>query len=127
MAAGSKFDLLSSRVIGCAVEVHRHLGPGLLESVYRECLAYECVRAGLNIEVERSIGVRYKDVHLECGFRIDIVVERELVVEIKAVETVLPIHLAQLLTYLRLSAMEIGLLLNFNSRSMRHGIRRVVC
>ena len=121
-----EFDGLSRTVIGSAIEVHRQLGPGLLESVYQRCLAYELSSAGLLVEVERAIGIRYKDIDLDCGFRIDMLVERTLIVEIKAVEAWLPVHEAQVLTYLKLSGLKTGLLLNFNSRSMRHGIRRIV-
>jgi len=121
-----EFDGLSRSVIGSAIEVHRQLGPGLLESVYQRCLAHELTSAGLAVEVERAVAIHYKGVDLDCGFRIDILVERTLIVEIKAVEVRLPVHDAQLLTYLKLSGLKTGLLLNFNSRSMRHGIRRIV-
>lgn len=121
-----EFDELSNRVIGCAIEVHRQLGPGLLESVYQRCLTYELVQAGLRVETERAIGVRYKQIELDCGFRVDVLVEEELVVELKAVDALLPIHEAQLLTYLRLSGLKIGLLMNFNSRVLRNGVRRLV-
>lgn len=121
-----EFDDLSNRVIGCALEVHRQLGPGLLESVYQRCLAHELARAGIGVEVERPIGIRYKEIEIECGFRIDMLIERALIVELKAVEVVLPIHEAQLLTYLRLSGLKTGLLMNFNSRVLRKGIRRLV-
>jgi GxxExxY protein len=121
-----EFDGLSRAVIGSAIEVHRQLGPGLLESVYQRCLAHELSSVGLSVEIERAVGIRYKGIDLDCGFRIDVLVERILFVEIKAVEAWLPVHEAQLLTYLRLSGLKTGLLLNFNSRSMRHGIRRIV-
>jgi len=121
-----EFDGLSRSVIGSAIEVHRQLGPGLLESVYQRCLAHELTSAGLAVEVERAVAIHYKGVDLDCGFRIDILVERTLIVEIKAVEVRLPVHDAQLLTYLKLSGLKTGLLLNINSRSMRHGIRRIV-
>ncbi|HEU4663424.1 MAG TPA: GxxExxY protein [Dokdonella sp.] len=121
-----EFDGLSRTVIGSAIEVHRQLGPGLLESVYRRCLAHELSSAGLSVEAERAVGIRYKGIDLACGFRIDILVERSLVVEIKAVEAWMPVHDAQVLTYLKLAGLKTGLLLNFNCRSMRHGIRRIV-
>ena len=121
-----EFDELSNRVIGCAIEVHRQLGPGLLESVYQRCLAYELVQAGLRAETERAIGIRYKQIELDCGFRVDVLVEDELIVELKAIDALLPIHEAQLLTYLRLSGLKTGLLVNFNSRALRSGIRRFV-
>ncbi|MBX3690213.1 GxxExxY protein [Dokdonella sp.] len=121
-----EFDELSNRVIGCAIEVHRQLGPGLLESVYQRCLTYELVQAGLRVETERAIGIRYKQIELNCGFRVDVLVEEELIVELKAVDALLPIHEAQLLTYLRLSGLKVGLLMNFNSRVLRNGVRRLV-
>lgn len=126
MVKSTDFDALSHQVIGCAIEVHRQLGPGLLESAYRTCLAHEVSTAGLRCEVERPVPIRYKDVELECGFRMDLVVERELVVELKSVEALLPVHTAQLLTYLRLSGLHKGLLINFNSKVLRDGIRRLV-
>ena len=121
-----EFDELSSRVIGCAIEVHRQLGPGLLESVYRRCLLHELTEGGLRAEGERAVGIRYKGVDFDCGYRVDILVEAVLIVELKAVDALLPIHEAQLLTYLKLSGLKTGLLVNFNSRSLRHGIRRLV-
>ena len=121
-----EFDALSRRVIGCAIDVHRQLGPGLLEAVYQRCLAYELVQAGMRVEVERPVGIRYKAIELECGFRIDMLVERELIVELKAVEVLLPIHEAQLLTYLKLSGLKTGLLINFNNKILKNGIRRLV-
>jgi GxxExxY protein len=121
-----KFDALSNRVIGCAIEVHRQLGPGLLESVYRCCLAHELHAVGLNFEAEKPVPVRYKGVDLDCGFRIDILVENELIVELKSVNSVLAVHEAQVLTYLRLANVSTGLLVNFNSKLLRSGIRRFV-
>ena len=121
-----EFDGLSNRVIGCAIEVHRHLGPGLLESVYRRCLEHELQAAGLRFAAERPIPVRYKDVDLECGFRMDLLVEDELIVELKSVDRLLPIHDAQLLTYLRMAKLKVGLMINFQTRLLRDGIRRFV-
>jgi GxxExxY protein len=121
-----EFDVVSGRVIGCAIEVHRHLGPGLLESVYRRCLLHELADAGLRAEGERAVRIRYKGIDFECGYRVDILVEDELIVELKAVDALLAIHEAQLLTYLKLSGLKTGLLVNFNSRSLRKGIRRLV-
>lgn len=121
-----EFDALSNRVIGCAIEVHQQLGPGLLESVYQRCLAYELACAGLRVEAEYPVGIRYKDVTLDCGFRMDVLVNNQLIVELKAVDALLPIHEAQLLTYLRLCGLKAGLLMNFNSRVLRNGIRRLV-
>src|SRR5688572_22514925 len=120
------FPELSGRVLGCAMEVHRHLGPGLLESVYRQCLGREITRSGLSAEAEVPIPVAYKGETLDCGFRADLVVEGKLLVELKAVERLLPIHEAQLLTYLKLSRVRLGLLINFNAAPLKNGIRRFV-
>jgi GxxExxY protein len=117
---------LSERVIGSAIDVHRQLGPGLLEAVYEECLCFELKEARIEYRRQVSLPVFYKGVQLECGYRMDIVVERRLVVEIKAVERFLPIHEAQMLTYLRLSGLAIALLVNFNSVTLKNGLRRFV-
>ncbi len=117
---------LSERVIGLAIEVHRHLGPGLLESSYEQCLCFELKSSGIDHRRQVPLPVVYKDVRLDCGYRMDIVVEHTLVVEIKAIERVTPVHEAQMLTYLRLSGLQIGLLLNFNSVTLRQGLRRFV-
>jgi len=121
-----EFEALSGCVIGCAIEVHRQLGPGLLESVYRMCLAHELTAAGVECETEKAIAVHYKGIDLPCGFRMDMLVEHALVIEIKAVDVLMPIHETQLLTYLKLSGIKTGLLINFNSRAIRNGIRRLV-
>ena len=117
---------LSHQVIGAALEVHRELGAGLLESVYEQCLAHEL--ASLEIPVERQVElpVRYKGIEVGAGYRMDLFVARALVVEVKAAECLLPVHSAQLLTYLKLAGCRLGLLLNFNVPAMRDGIRRVV-
>jgi GxxExxY protein len=120
------FDPLSQRVIGLMIEVHRHLGPGLLESAYQVCLAHELHAAGMNFMAEVPLPVRYKGMELDCAYRMDLVVERSLVVEIKAAEALLPIHEAQLLTYLRLSGHKTGLLVNFNVPLLRQGLKRLV-
>ena len=108
-----EFDALSQNVIGCAIEVHRQLGPGLLESAYRQCLAFELSNAAIPFQMEVPLPIRYKDVLLDCGYRIDLLVSGDLIVEIKSVESLLPIHQAQILTYMRLAKVPIGLLLNF--------------
>jgi len=118
--------VLTERVIGLAIEVHRHLGPGLLESAYEECLSFELKRNGIIFARQVSLPIVYKDVKLDCGYRMDFVVERELVLEVKAIEQLLPIHGAQILTYLRLSGLKLGLLMNFNSVVLKDGLRRVV-
>lgn len=117
---------LTERVIGLAIDVHRSLGPGLLESVYEECLCFELQRGGIQHARQVPLPILYKDVRLDCGYRMDIVVERELIIEVKSVERLLPIHDAQMLTYLRLSGQKIGLLMNFNVIMLRDGIRRLV-
>ena len=117
---------LTERVIGLCIEVHEHLGPGLLESAYQTCLAFELEEAGLSFEKEIHLPIRYKGRTLDANYRMDFVVEDRLVLELKAVETVLPIHEAQVLTYLRLSGHSIGLLINFNANLLKQGIRRLV-
>ena len=121
-----EFDDLSRNVIGCAIEVHRNLGPGLLESSYRQCLAYEPSRAGISFEMELPLPVRYKGILLDCGYRLDLLVNSDLIVEIKSVESVLPIHHAQTLTYMRLAKVPVGLLINFNVTKLQNGIKRFV-
>jgi GxxExxY protein len=117
---------LTGRIIAAAVEVHRALGPGLLESSYRVCLQHELSLRGMEVESERPVPILYRGVRLECGYRLDMVVEGRVVLELKAVASLQPIHVAQLVTYLRLTELELGLLLNFNVPLMKDGIRRVV-
>jgi GxxExxY protein len=121
-----EFDELSQNVIGCAIEVHRNLGPGLLESSHRQCLACELSHARISFQMELPLPVRYKDLLLDCGYRIDLLVRSDLIVEIKSVETLLPIHQAQILTYMRLSKVPLGLLINFNVTKLQNGIKRFV-
>lgn len=117
---------ISENIIGCAIQVHRELGPGLLESSYEECLYYELVQSGLLVEKQKPLPLVYKEVKLECGYRIDLMVERKVIVEVKAVEALNDIHLAQVLTYLKLSKVKLGLLMNFNVTLLKSGIKRVV-
>ena len=118
---------LTERVIGAAVEVHRALGPGLLESAYEECLCHEFHLQGISFERQRPLPVEYKGVKLDCGYRLDLTVENKVILEIKCVEHILPVHEAQLLTYLKMTGMRVGLLLNFNvSTLIRGGIVRKV-
>ncbi|KAF0223521.1 MAG: hypothetical protein FD176_1848 [Rhodospirillaceae bacterium] len=119
-------DPLTDRILGCAIEVHRTLGPGLLESAYEECLCYELTQAGIAVRRQVPLPVRYKQVSLECGYRMDILAEAQVVVELKTVEKLLPVHDAQMLTYLRLSGCRVGLLMNFNVPILRDGIKRLV-
>ena len=122
----SERDPLTDRVIGLAIEVHKGLGPGLLESAYEECLCYELTSASIEFQRQVPLPVVYKEVRLECGYRLDIVVEGRLILELKTVEKILPVHEAQLLTYLKLAEIRTGLLLNFNNAVLKDGIRRMV-
>ncbi len=117
---------LSSRIIGAAIEVHKALGPGLLESAYEECICHELSIGGLSLERQKPLAVRYKGINLDCGYRLDVVVEGAIVLELKSCDKIEPIHKAQLLTYLKLSGIKLGLLLNFNVTLMREGIVRIV-
>jgi GxxExxY protein len=121
-----EFDELSKHVIGCAIEVHRILGPGLLESVYEECLAYELTRSGLQVSRQQPLPISYKGQALDAGFRIDLLIEKSLIIELKSVQQLQPIHTAQLLTYMKLSSISVGLLLNFNVVRLKSGIKRLV-
>jgi len=116
------FSDLSNRVIGCAIEVHRHLGPGLLEATYQQCLAHELVLNGIKFKIEHSLPVDYKGVHLECGYRLDFLVEDQIILELKSVEHLRAIHEAQLLTYLKLSGLKQGFLMNFNVPRLKDGL-----
>jgi GxxExxY protein len=120
-----RFGDCSDRVIGACIEVHRELGPGLLESAYEQCLAHELGLRGLFFEQQIAVPVRYKGLALECSYRADFLVERELVVEIKSVERILSVHEAQVITYLRLLRVPAGLLVNFHSSSVVRGLRRL--
>ena len=117
---------LSKKVIGVAIEVHNALGPGLLESAYKECLYYKLFKAGLLVEKEKPIPLIFQQVKLECGYRADILVESKLVLEIKSVDALNDVHLAQTLTYLKIGNFKLGLLLNFNVIRLKDGIKRVV-
>ena len=117
---------ISNKVIGLAIEVHAALGPGLLESAYKECLFYKIVREGLFVEKEKPMPLIFEEVKLECGYRIDLLVEKKLVLEIKSVEALNDAHLAQTLTYMKLGNYKLGLLLNFNVAKLKEGIKRVV-
>jgi GxxExxY protein len=116
---------ITEQVIGAAIEVHRTLGPGLLESAYEACLAYELAQRGLKFEQQKPLPVVYKGVSLDAGYRIDLLVEGSVVVELKAVQRLEPIHEAQLLSYLKLTGCPLGLLINFNTVLLKHGIRRI--
>ena len=119
-----KNDPFTGKVIGCAIEVHRVLGAGLLESTYQQCLAHELHLKGIAFQLEHPLPVVYKKVKLDCGYRIDILVENRLIIELKAVEEIKHIHKAQLLTYMKLSGIDTGLLINFNVERLKDGIQR---
>ncbi len=119
-------DTFSKEIIGAAIEVHRHLGPGLLESTYEECMSHELNLRGLSFERQKPLAVTYKDKNLDCGYRLDIVVEGLVILELKAVDRIEPIHEAQLLTYLKLSDLKLGILINFNVPVLKNGIKRIV-
>ncbi len=117
---------LSSKIIGAAIEVHKALGPGLLESAYEECLCHDLDSGVLSIERQKPLAVWYKGIKLDCGYRLDVVVENKIILELKSCEKIEPIHKAQLLTYLKLSGLNLGLILNFNVTIMKDGIVRIV-
>lgn len=121
-----EFDELSKRIIGCALEVHKHLGPGLLESTYEQCLAHEFKLQGFLFKMQHPLPVEYKGIKLDCGYRIDLFVEDSIIVELKSVEKMLPIYQAQLLTYMKLAGISTGLLINFNVKLLKSGIKRMV-
>jgi len=117
---------LSEKIIGCAIQVHNVLGPGLLEKVYEECMCHLLTKGGIAVEKQKSLPVVFDGMQLDAGFRLDLLVENKVIVEIKAAEKLLPIHQAQLYTYLKLSKKHLGLLLNFNEKLMKHGIKRLI-
>jgi GxxExxY protein len=126
MEEKDRLDSITRRIIGAAIELHRRLGPGRLESAYETCLPFELRQMGLKIEQQKALPVVYRDVKLDCGYRLDLAVEDSVLVEIKAIEQLAPIHDAQLLSYLRLSENRVGLLLNFHVRVLKNGLRRIV-
>ena len=117
---------ISSKIIGAAIEVHKQLGPGLLESTYETCLAYELKQMGLDVKQQQALPVVYKEVKLDAGYRIDLLIENKVIIEIKSVEALADIHTAQLLTYLKLKDLKLGLLINFNSVRVVDGLKRIV-
>lgn len=121
-----EINLITKEIIGAAIEVHKQLGPGMLESAYEECLCYELSLRGLKVERQKPIPVVYKEIKLDCGYRADLLVENEVVVELKAQDVILPVHEAQILTYLRFANKNIGLLINFNVTVLKNGIRRFI-
>ena len=119
-------EQLTEQIIGAAIEVHRELGPGLLESAYEECICHELHLRGLSFQRQANLPISYKGLNLDCGYRLDIVVEDSVLIELKSIEQILPIHQAQLLTYLHLSGQKVGLLINFNVSVLKNGIVRRV-
>jgi GxxExxY protein len=117
---------IATKIIGCAIEVHKSLGPGLLESAYRECLYYDLVEIGLSVEKELSLPIIYKEVKINHGYRMDLLVEKKVVVEIKTIEFFSDVHTAQVLTYLKLGNYKLGLLINFHEALLRNGIKRII-
>ena len=117
---------ITEKIIGAAIAVHKELGPGLLESAYEACLVYELAQNGLKVESQKSLPVSYRGVQVDCGYRIDLLVEDQIILELKSIEKLEPIHEAQLLSYLKLSGYKIGLLINFNVSLLKNGIRRFV-
>ena len=126
MDKGARLNKVTETIIGAAMTVHRALGPGLLESAYEACILHELTQAGLKVVQQKPLPIIYKGVTLDCGYRLDLMVEDEVIVEIKAIEKLLPIHTAQLMSYLKLAGCNVGLLINFNVEVLKHGIQRVV-
>ena len=117
---------ITETIIGAAIDVHRALGPGLLESAYEACMVYDLIQVGMKVEQQKPLPVVYRGVKLECGYRLDLMIENEVVVEIKSIDKLLPIHKAQLMSYLKLADCKVGLLINFNVELLKDGIQRVV-
>lgn len=126
MGTEEQDDQLTRQIIGAAMRVHSQLGPGLLESAYEACLEFELRERGLEVERQKPLPIIYREVQLDCGYRLDLLVQNTVVVELKSVDQLMPIHTAQLLSYLRLSGIRVGLLINFNVEQLRKGIRRIV-
>jgi len=124
--SAEEINRLTEIIIGAAIEVHRNLGPGLLESAYEACLVFELKERGLRIERQVELPLRYKEVHLDCGYRLDLLVNGVVIVEVKAVNEIVPMHHAQLTSYLKLSGCRVGLLINFNVMLLKNGIKRIV-
>jgi GxxExxY protein len=120
-----EFEEVTEKIIGCAMEVHSALGPGLLENAYRECLFYKLRKTGLYVEKEKPLPIIFEGIRLDCGYRIDLLVERNIVIELKSVKKIEDIHLAQILTYLKFGEYKVGLILNFNVTSLKDGIKRI--
>jgi len=121
-----EINQITEKIIGCAIEVHKRLGPGLLESAYEECLLFELERTGLYVVKQKPMPLIYEGIKMDLGYRIDLLVENKVIIEVKSVEALNPVHLAQIMTYLKLSPCKIGFLINFNVLSLKEGIKRVI-
>lgn len=121
-----EINKITETIIGAAIAVHKSLGPGLLESAYEACLAFELVDRGLSVERQKALPVIYRDIKLDCGYRLDLLVGEKVIVELKSIDRLLPIHSAQLLSYLKLSGCKVGLLINFNVKILKSGLRRII-
>lgn len=121
-----RLNKITETIIGVAIDIHKALGPGLLESAYEACMVYDLIQSSLKVEQQKPLPVIYREVKLECGYRLDLMIENEVIVEIKSVEKLLPIHKAQLMSYLKLADRKVGLLINFNVELLKDGIQRVV-
>jgi len=121
-----ELNTISYKIIGLAIEVHKQLGPGLLESAYQECLYYEIVNSGLTVEKQKALPIIYKDIKLDHGYRIDLLIENKIVIELKTVEAFTDVHFAQILTYLKLGNYPLGLLINFDSKILKNNIKRFI-
>lgn len=126
MIKEENLNKITETIIGVAINIHRSLGPGLLESAYEACMVYDLTQTGLKVEQQKPLPIVYRGVKLECGYRLDLMIENKVIVEIKSVETLLPIHKAQLISYLKLTDCKVGLLINFNVEILKDGIQRIV-
>jgi GxxExxY protein len=126
MEEGARLNQVTEQIIGAAIAVHRALGPGLLESTYEACLVYELMQQGLKVEAQKPLPIVYREVKLDCGYRLDLLVEGTVIVELKSVDRLAPIHTAQLMSYLKLSGCKVGLLINFNETLLKNGIVRKI-
>ncbi len=121
-----EIEILFKKILDCAFTIHKELGPGLLESAYEECLFFELQKLGIKVEKQKPMPLIYKDIKLECGYRVDLLVDERIIIEIKSVEKLHDVHLAQILTYLKLANTQLGLLVNFNVKQLKDGIKRVI-
>ncbi len=126
LVSQDELDTISYKIIGLAIEVHKQLGPGLLESAYQECLYYEIMNSGLIVEKQKALPIIYKDIKLDHGYRIDLLIENKIVIELKTVEAFTDVHFAQILTYLKLGNYPLGLLINFDSKILKNNIKRFI-